>query len=233
MIFVLVGDVMTEQELNKLMYINKDNITIEEFKSLYNISYVEILGLLEFYATEDLLTIHLLAFSKEYNIDSEVLSKFLDIQDPKDLLTIYFYYKALSKVGVVTPYIIDKLIGIRCLGHDELREIYRTIDEYMTPEATLEGTISLLSEEAEIFFESSMTMSEQARDFILEILTDFYDLKDSFRVYDKENDLPLNRVLGDETYPKQSLSRRKLKKINTLIARFNNKNNKKEGLKVS
>ena len=56
MIFVLVGDVMTEQELNKLMYINKDNITIEEFKSLYNISYVEILGLLEFYATEDLLT---------------------------------------------------------------------------------------------------------------------------------------------------------------------------------
>lgn len=233
MIFVLVGDVMTEQELNKLMYINKDNITIEEFKSLYNISYVEILGLLEFYATEDLLTIHLLAFSKEYNIDSEVLSKFLDIQDPKDLLTIYFYYKALSKVGVVTPYIIDKLIGIRCLGHDELREIYRTIDEYMTPEATLEGTISLLSEEAEIFFESSMTMSEQARDFILEILTDFYNLKDSFRFYDKEENLPLNRVLGDETYPKQSLSRRKLKKINTLIARFNNKNNKKEGLKVS
>ena len=233
MIFVLVGDVMTEQELNKLMYINKDNITIEEFKSLYNISYVEILGLLEFYATEDLLTIHLLAFSKEYNIDSEVLSKFLDIQDPKDLLTIYFYYKALSKVGVVTPYIIDKLIGIRCLGHDELREIYRTIDEYMTPEATLEGTISLLSEEAEIFFESSMTMSEQARDFILEILTDFYNLKDSFRFYDKEENLPLNRVLGDETFPKQSLSRRKLKKINTIISRFNNKNNKKEGLKVS
>ena len=161
------------------------------------------------------------------------MSKFLDIQDPKDLLTIYFYYKALSKVGVVTPYIIDKLIGIRCLGHDELREIYRTIDEYMTPEATLEGTISLLSEEAEIFFESSMTMSEQARDFILEILTDFYNLKDSFRFYDKEENLPLNRVLGDETFPKQSLSRRKLKKINTIISRFNNKNNKKEGLKVS
>ena len=52
MIFVLVGDVMTEQELNKLMYINKDNITIEEFNSLYNISYEEILGLLEFYATD-------------------------------------------------------------------------------------------------------------------------------------------------------------------------------------
>ncbi len=224
---------MTEQELNKLMYINKDNITIEEFNSLYNISYEEILGLLEFYATDDLLTIHLLAFAREYNMNSEVLSKFLDIQDPKDLLTIYFYYKALSKVGVVTPYIIDKLIGIRCLGHDEIREIYRTIDEYMTPEATLEGTISLLSEEAEEFFESSMTMSEQARDFILEILTDFYNLKDSFKVYDKEEDLPLNKVLGDETYPNQSLSRRKLKKINTLIARFNNKNNKKEGLKVS
>ena len=88
MIFVLVGDVMTEQELNKLMYINKDNITIEEFKSLYNISYVEILGLLEFYATEDLLTIHLLAFSKEYNIDSEVLSKFLDIQDPISIIKL-------------------------------------------------------------------------------------------------------------------------------------------------
>ncbi len=220
---------MTEEELTKLMYINRETITIEELENLYNISGEEVFDLCKFYQEEDLLTIHLLSFAKEYNIDPNVLGKLLTIQDPKDLLTVYFYYKALSRIGIVTPYVIDKLIGIRCLGHDEIREIYRTIDEYMTPQATLEGTISILSEEAEVFFESSIEMSEQARDFILEVLTDFHNLKDQFKVYDSNDKLPLNKVLGDDTYPNQQFSRRRLKKINALITRFNHNKAQKVG----
>lgn len=220
---------MTEEELTKLMYINRETITIEELENLYNISGEEVFDLCKLYHEEDLLTIHLLSFAKEYNIDPNVLGKLLTIQDPKDLLTVYFYYKALSRIGIVTPYVIDKLIGIRCLGHDEIREIYRTIDEYMTPQATLEGTISILSEEAEVFFESSIEMSEQARDFILEVLADFHNLKDQFKVYDSNDKLPLNKVLGDDTYPNQQFSRRRLKKINALITRFNNKKAQKVG----
>ena len=182
---------MTEEVLRDLLCLNKI-VMKEDLEYLYNIDEEKLDQYILAY--EDLDTINTVLFSKKYDIDLKLVQRFSDILDDNDLFMIYFYYLVLSKYGKVTPYVIDKLEGIRCVKHFEIMEVYRTVYEYINPDCELENIVNDLVSYAEVIFESSIDMQEEYRSFILNNLKEFYALKENFKNYEKEKDLPFNQV---------------------------------------
>lgn len=214
---------MAEEVLRDLLCLNKI-VMKEDLEYLYNIDEERLNQYILAY--EDLDTINTILFSKKYDIDLKLVQRFSDILDDNDLFMIYFYYLVLSKYGKVTPYVIDKLEGIRCVKHFEIMEVYRTVYEYINPDCELENIVNDLVSYAEVIFESSIDMQEEYRSFILNNLKEFYALKENFKNYEKEKDLPFNQVFQNKTFTGVKLSRSRTKKINHLITKFRvSKNN--------
>ncbi len=212
---------MTEENIRELLCLNKI-VTKEDLMYLYNIKEEEFNILLLECQNFDEANIWI--FSRKYNIDLSVVKRLSEILDDNDLFMVYFYFLVLSKYGKVTPYVIDKLEGIRCVKYAELMEVYRTVDEYITPESSLENVVYNLVNYAELIFESAINMSEVYRSFILSNLKEFQNLKESLKVYDKTEDLPVNEVYQNKSFTGKKLTRNKTKKIQHLITKFKVRN---------
>lgn len=212
---------MTEENLRDLLCLNKI-VTNEDLMNLYNVPEERLNLLLLAYDNID--EVNALLFSKKYNMELNIVKRLSEILDDNDLFMVYFYYLVLSKYGKVTPYVIDKLEGIRCVKYAELMEVYRTVDEYITPESDLENVVYNLVNYAEVIFESAIEMKEEYRSFILSNLKEFQNLKESLKVYDKTEDLPVNEVYQNKSFTGKKLTRNKTKKINHLIMKFKAKN---------